>query len=112
MEQINVYEGEQVISRILVEDGIEGLEACLEQYRHVFVIMDSNVAIACPAAYEMSQMLNRRGVTGMLVEVSEEAKCMDTVMNICGQLQIWKPLHSSHGIPMIVRLLWKQQQML
>jgi 3-dehydroquinate synthase len=86
MEQINVYEGEQVISRILVEDGIEELEACLEQYRHVFVIMDSNVAIACPAAYEMSQMLNRRGVPGMLVEVSEEAKCMDTVMEICDWL--------------------------
>ena len=86
MEQINVYEGEQVISRILVEDGIEGLEACLEQYRHVFVIMDSNVAIACPAAYEMSQMLNRRGVPGMLVEVSEEAKCIETVMEICGWL--------------------------
>lgn len=86
MEQINVYEGKQVISRILVEDGIEGLEACLEQYRHVFVIMDSNVAIACPAAYEMSQMLNRRGVPGMLVEVSEEAKCMETVMEICDWL--------------------------
>lgn len=86
MEQINVYEGEQVISRILVEDAIEGLEACLEQYRHVFVIMDSNVAIACPAAYEMSQMLNRRGVPGMLVEVSEEAKCMETVMEICDWL--------------------------
>lgn len=86
MEQINVYEGEQVISRILVEDGIEELEACLEQYRHVFVIMDSNVAIACPAAYEMSQMLNRRGVPGMLVEVSEEAKCMETVMEICDWL--------------------------
>lgn len=86
MEQINVYEGEQVISRILVEDGIEGLEACLEQYRYVFVIMDSNVAIACPAAYEMSQMLNRRGVPGMLVEVSEEAKCMETVMEICDWL--------------------------
>lgn len=86
MEQINVYEGEQVISRILVEDGIEELEACLEQYRRVFVIMDSNVAIACPAAYEMSQMLNRRGVPGMLVEVSEEAKCMETVMEICDWL--------------------------
>lgn len=86
MEQINVYGGEQVISRILVEDGIEGLETCLEQYRHVFVIMDSNVAIACPAAYEMSQMLNRRGVPGMLVEVSEEAKCMETVMEICDWL--------------------------
>ena len=86
MEQINIYEGEQVISRILVEDGVERLEACLEPYGHVYVVMDSNVAMKCGAAYEMSQMLNRRGVPGMLVEASEEAKCMETVMEICGWL--------------------------
>ena len=83
MEQINIYDGGQVISRILVQDGIEGLEACLEPYEHVYVVMDSNVAMGCSAAYEMSQMLNRRGAPGMLVEASEDAKCMDTVMDIC-----------------------------
>lgn len=31
-------------------------------------------------------MLNRRGVPGMLVEASEDAKCMETVMEICGWL--------------------------
>ena len=81
MEQINIYEGEQVISRILVQDGVEGLEACLENYEHVYAVMDENVAMKCPAAYEVSQMLNRRGVPGMLVEVSEETKCIDTVMD-------------------------------
>lgn len=86
MEQINIYDGEQVISRILVQDGVEGLEACLEPYEHVYVVMDSNVAMKCSAAYEVSQMLNRRGVPGMLIEASEEAKCMDTVMEICGWL--------------------------
>ena len=86
MEQINIYEAEQVISRIIVEDGIEGLEAYLEAYPHVYAVMDENVAMNCPAAYEVSQMLNRRGVPGMLVEVSEEAKCMETVMEICGWL--------------------------
>ena len=86
MEQINIYDGRQVISRILVQDGIEGLEACLEPYEHVYVVMDSNVAMKCSAAYEVSQMLNRRGVPGMLVEASEEAKCMEPVMEICGWL--------------------------
>ena len=86
MEQINIYEGEQVISHILVQDGVEGLEACLENYEHVYAVMDENVAMKCPAAYEVSQMLNRRGVPGMLVEVSEETKCMDTVMDICSWL--------------------------
>jgi 3-dehydroquinate synthetase len=31
-------------------------------------------------------MMNRRGVPGMLVEASEDAKCMETVMEICGWL--------------------------
>ena len=86
MEQINIYNGEEVISKIYVEDGMEMLEACLKPYEHVFVVMDSNVAMTCPAAYEMSQMMNRHGVPGMLVEVSEETKCMETVMDICGWL--------------------------
>lgn len=86
MDQINIYSGEEVLSRILVADGVEALEECLEQYRNVFVVMDSNVAMKCPAAYDMSQMLNRRGAPGMLVEATEEAKCMDTVMEICGWL--------------------------
>ena len=86
MEQISIIENEKVISRIFIDDDIERLEACLEPYKHVFVVMDSNVAMNCPAAYEVSQMLNRRGVPGMLIEASEEAKCMETVMEICGWL--------------------------
>ena len=86
MEQINIFSGEEILSRVLVEQDVDRLEACLEQYEHVFVVMDSNVAMKCPAAFEMSQMLNRRGVPGMLVEASEEAKCMETVMEICGWL--------------------------
>ena len=86
MEPINIYSGSEVISRIYVEEGIETLEGYLEGYQHVFVVMDGEVAMKCPVAYEVSQMLNRRGVPGMLVEATEEAKCMDTVMNICGWL--------------------------
>ena len=86
MEQINIYTGEEVISKIYVEDGMEMLEACLKPFEHVFVVMDANVAMTCPAAYEMSQMMNRRGIPGMLVEVSEEAKSIETVMEICGWL--------------------------
>ena len=86
MEQINIYEGEQVISHILVQDGVEGLEACLGNYEHVYAVMDENVAMKCYAAGAIADMLNRRGAPGMLVEASEEAKCMDTVMDICGWL--------------------------
>ena len=86
MEQINIYDGNQVVSRILVEDGVERLEACLEPYEHVYAVMDENVAMKCYAAGSIADMLNRRGAPGMLVEASEEAKCMDTVMDICGWL--------------------------
>ena len=86
MSGINIYSDGKVLSHIFVENDVTALEACLEPYPHVFVVMDSNVAMKCPAAYEMSQMLNRRGVPGMLVEASEESKCMETVMEICGWL--------------------------
>ena len=86
MDQINIYDGNQVVSRILVEEGVERLEACLEQYEHVYAVMDENVAMKCYAAGSIADMLNRRGAPGMLVEASEEAKCMDTVMDICGWL--------------------------
>ena len=86
MSGINIYSDGKVLSHILVENDVTALETCLEPYPHVFVVMDSNVAMKCPAAYEMSQMLNRRGVPGMLVDASEESKCMETVMEICGWL--------------------------
>lgn len=86
MERIDIYSGEKVISQILVEDGMAGLERCLEPYDSVYVVMDANVAMKCPSAAEIAEMLNRRGVPGMLVEASEEGKCMETVMEICGWL--------------------------
>ena len=86
MDQINIYSGEEIVSRIFVENDMNALEACLEPYRHVFVVMDSNVAMKCPLAYEVSQMLNRKAIPGMLIEASEDAKSMETVMEICGWL--------------------------
>ena len=86
MEQINIYSGERVISRIVVERTVAALEPCLEKYQHVFVVMDSNVAMNCPAAAQIAQIMNRKGAPGRLVDASEEAKTMETVMDICGWL--------------------------
>lgn len=86
MEQINIYSGERVISRIMVERTVAALEPCLEKYQHVFVVMDSNVAMNCPAATQIAQIMNRKGAPGHLIEASEEAKTMETVMDICGWL--------------------------
>lgn len=86
MEQINIYSGERVISRVMVERTVAALEPCLEKYQHVFVVMDSNVAMNCPAATQIAQIMNRKGAPGRLVDASEEAKTMETVMDICGWL--------------------------
>ena len=86
MEQINIYSGERIISRIMVEQTIDNLEACLDRYPHVFAVMDSNVAMSCPAAMQIAEIMNRRGVPGKLIDASEEDKTMDTVMDICGWL--------------------------
>lgn len=86
MEQINIYSGERIISRIMVEQTIDNLEACLDRYPHVFAVMDSNVAMNCPAAMLMAEIMNRKGVPGKLIDSSEETKTMETVMDICGWL--------------------------
>ena len=86
MEQINIYSGERIISRIFVQEDVADLEKCLDRYPHVFAVMDSNVAMNCPAAMEMAEIMNRKGVPGKLVDASEETKTMDTVMDICGWL--------------------------
>ncbi len=86
MEQINVYSGKKVISRIIAESGLKGLVACLEPYRYVFAVIDRNVADKCPAIIQIQDLLNRRDAKIKLVEASEEAKTMDAVLDICAWL--------------------------
>lgn len=86
MERINIYSGEEIISHVLVAETVDGLEQCLESYPHVFAVMDSNVAMSCPAATRLAEIMNRMGVPGKLIDASEETKTMDTVMDICGWL--------------------------
>ena len=86
MDQINIYSEGEVISRVFVEEEIGGLDDCLQRYSRVFAVMDRNVAMQCPVAAELAQMLNRRGVPGMLVTASEETKTIGAVMDICGWL--------------------------
>lgn len=86
MDQIRLYSGEKIISRIFVEDGVDALEECLSSYAHVYAVMDSNVAMGCPAAMRMAEIMNRKGAPGKLIDASEESKTMDTVMDICGWL--------------------------
>ena len=86
MEQINVYSDEKVISRILVENGLEALAAELSAYDKVYAVMDGEVADNCPAAAVIADILNQKGAPGMLIDAYEGGKTMGTVMDICGWL--------------------------
>ena len=86
MECVEIYSGEDVISKVLVGGDVEGVEAVLESYPQVFVVMDREVAMECPAAVSLAEIMNRRSVPGMLIEASEENKSLETVMEICSWL--------------------------
>lgn len=86
MEQINIFSGERIISSIFAGSSMEGLERCLEAYDSVFVVMDRAVAMECPSAAVVAEMMNRRGAPGMLVDASEGNKTIETVMEICAWL--------------------------
>ena len=86
MECVEIYSGEDVISKVLVGGDVEGVEAVLESYPRVFVVMDREVAMECPAAVILAEIMNRKAVPGMLVEASEENKSLETVMEICSWL--------------------------
>ncbi len=86
MECVEIYSGESVISKVLVGGDVDGVEAVLESYPRVFVVMDREVAMECPAAVVLAEIMNRRAVPGMLVEASEENKSLETVMEICSWL--------------------------
>jgi len=86
MEQINIYSGKKVISRILAGDDIRVLEHCLEPYKHVFAVIDRNVSETCPAVSLLKRILKDKGVEIMLLQASEDKKILNTVMDICGWL--------------------------
>ena len=86
MEQINIYSGDQVISRIIATELLAAFPQVLEPYDKVFAVMDSNVANNCPAAAQIAEALNAKGAPGMLIDAHESTKNMHTVMDICAWL--------------------------
>lgn len=83
MEQINIYSGKKAISRIVVAEGLQSLDACLKPYRHIYAVIDRNVAEKCPAVSRVMKMLEDRQARVRLVEASEEGKTLEMVMDIC-----------------------------
>lgn len=86
LKTIEIYSEEKVISRVLVSDSLHQLEQSLSEYSHIFAVMDKSVALYSPAATDVAGILNRRNVPGKLIEVSEDSKTLETVMDICSWL--------------------------
>lgn len=82
MEHINIYSGKKAISRIVTSDSIKGLGACLEPFRSVFAVIDKNI----PVNAQLMEMLNAKNAGIRYINPSEEAKTLDTVMDICSWL--------------------------
>ena len=86
MEQINIYSGKRPVSRIVTAGSMKELNLCLEPYRKTFAVVDRNVADKCPAVAHLADDLRVRGVDIKLIMPSEEAKTLETVMDICAWL--------------------------
>lgn len=86
MEKINVFSGNEVISRILIGSSIGDLAYCLEPYRHVYTVFDKNVLLKSRSIMQLSESVLKSGAPMLAIDVSEENKSMDTVLEICSWL--------------------------
>ena len=86
MEQINIYSGKEVISRVLIDNEVETLASVLDPYKKVYAVMDRSVAMDCPMSLAIAEILNSKGAPGMLLDASEQEKTLETVMKICSWL--------------------------
>ncbi len=86
MERINIYSGKEIISRIVVSDGLDALKTCLEPYEHVFVVADAKMNHFSGIADEIEEILKVGNANISLLDTSEGVKTMDTVMGICSWL--------------------------
>ena len=82
MEHINIYSGKKAISRIVTSDSIKDLKACLEPYRSIFAVVDRNI----PVNVQLMETLKAKDAKIRSITPSEDAKTLDTVMDICSWL--------------------------
>ncbi len=86
MEEIKIYSGKEVISRIVVSDGLDALKTCLKPYEHVFVVADAKVNHFTGIADKVEDILKVSKANVSLLDTSEGVKTMDAVMGICSWL--------------------------
>ena len=86
MEHISIYSGDQPISRIAVGNSLGDLAVCLAPYEHVYVIFDRNVLLKSRGITQLSMSIQEEGTPIKAIDVSEENKTLDAVMDICDWL--------------------------
>ena len=87
MEQINIYSGQEVVSRVIVGDdtvdiNIDNFKACIAPYSQVYALIDSNV-MANPFVARLHTFMQEHNIPVKTIQVSEQSKTMDHVMEIC-----------------------------
>lgn len=87
MKEINIYSGDKVISRVVFGSGGQGdcaeICRCLPDGCRVFAVIDRKALAASAFVAALAGTLKVRGTEIRLIEASEEAKTMDTVLGIC-----------------------------
>ena len=87
MEQINIYSGQEIVSRVIVGDdtvdtNLDIFKTCLAPYSQVYALIDSNV-MANPFVASLHTFMRENNVPVKTIQVSEQSKTMDHLMEIC-----------------------------
>ena len=87
MEQINIYSGQEVVSRVIVGDdavdtNIDIFRTCLAPYSQIYGLFDSNV-LANPFISTLYAFMQENDFPIKTIEASEQTKTMEHVMGIC-----------------------------
>ncbi len=83
MKQINICSGREVISKVIVDGGMDALQECLRPYGHLFMVIDSQLA---EFGRTLVEGLGGADVKMTMLDVSETSKTLETVMSICSWL--------------------------
>ena len=89
MEQIQIYQDNVAVSRVVVGDGVSldgDLGSCLRPYKHVFVVFDRAAMLKSYVLHELIQKFVCNDIPVKGIEATEASKTIDTVMDICSWL--------------------------
>ena len=87
MEQINIYSGQEVVSRVIVGDdavdtNIDIFRTCLAPYSQVYALIDINL-LANPFISRLHEVIQENNIPVRTIAVSEQTKSMEHVLEIC-----------------------------